>query len=80
MHQRDLSRKERIFTYERLGAVDGIDQPQILGIERALAGLLPVEAVRGKALADQLADDLLGLDVGRSGDLSALMTTSRLRW
>ena len=47
-HQGDLGREEGIFAHERLGAVDGIDQPQILRVRIAGAGLLAVESVRWK--------------------------------
>src|SRR5690606_4487421 len=59
MHERDLRREERILAHERFRAVDRVDEPQVLGIETALASLLAVEAVGGKTLRENAADHLL---------------------
>jgi hypothetical protein len=66
MHERDLRREKRILAHECLRAVDRIDQPQILRIDRALPGFLAVKSMRREALADDATDHLLGLDIGLS--------------
>src|SRR6185312_17070652 len=49
--QRDLRGEERALAHEGLRAVDRIDQPETLRVERVLARLFAVEAVARKALA-----------------------------
>ena len=67
LQQRDLRREHGVLAHERLGAVNRVDQPDELGIERARAGLLAMEAVMREALLQHGADRALGCNI-RIGD------------
>ncbi len=64
VHQRDLRGEERVLADEALGAVDRVDEPQVIGILLRPTGLFTVEPVVRKLGEDDLADGLLALDVG----------------
>ena len=62
--QRDLRRKHRILARERLGTVDGVDQPQVLGVDVARGRFLAEEPVVRKARLQNLTDCALATYVG----------------
>ncbi len=55
-HQCYLRGKHRIFAHEGLGAVDGIHQPQTLGVLVPHSGFLAVKPIGGKACLENLAN------------------------
>jgi len=63
LHQADLYREQRVTAHEGLGAVDRIDQPEILGIGLFLSQLFAVETVIGEASSQHLLDRTFGGDV-----------------
>ena len=81
-HERDLRGEHRVLAHERLGAVDRIDQPHALRRQRR-AGRSPRRKSRalGKR-ASRISRIAISQRTSASvtGDLSALMRTSRLCW
>src|SRR5215469_1319028 len=62
-HQGDLRGEERHLAHEVFGAIDRIDQPDVLGPHRVLPGLLTIETVTGKRARQSRTDHFLGAHV-----------------
>ena len=60
MHERNLGRENGIAAHKTLGAVDGIDQPEILGIQVLAPKFLAVETMLGEDTEDHFLDHGLG--------------------
>ncbi len=56
VHQGDLRGEHRILAHKGFGAVDGIHYPQVFRILAMQSGFLAIEAVRGKARLEYLAN------------------------
>src|SRR5580658_8624466 len=63
-HQGDLRGKHRVAAYESLCAIDGVDEPQALGILSPRAGLLPEKAMTRKSRLEDFSNRDLAADVG----------------
>ena len=79
-HERDLRREERILAHERLGAVDGIDQPYALRRQIARIGLLADKSRTQGKRASRTSRIAISQRTSASvtGVRSALMRTSTL--
>jgi hypothetical protein len=75
--------------YETFGAIDRIDQPQVLGIFLCPTGFLTIESMLGKLLENYAANRLFAFDVrlgdgrqvllGRDRKIPGIVRTTNLR-
>ena len=63
MHKRNLGREKRVLADKPLGAINGVDQPEVVSVLLRSAGFFTVKTVLWKLLQYHVANRLLAFDI-----------------